>query len=170
MSSQVFSVPVPTKRPKREYRISPSPKKRKTMTDFNTFCTWVLDYEASLQEEGHVKKRSPSPLDSEGNSTSSSDTSDIIRYTPISHGHKVKGKDEEWELVTCYCLKPFAGRPMIECSECSTWIHLSCAKIRKNNVPDVFTCQRCRDSKFDIRRSNRAREPKKQFKELYEEL
>lgn len=78
--------------------------------------------------------------------------------------------DDEWELVTCYCLKPFAGRPMIECSECSTWIHLSCAKIRKNNVPDVFTCQRCRDSKFDIRRSNRAREPKKQFKELYEEL
>ncbi|XP_022094971.1 PHD finger protein 13-like isoform X2 [Acanthaster planci] len=144
----------------------PSPKKKKTVTDFNTFCTWVLDYEASLQEEELVKKRSPSPLDSEGNSTSSSDTSEILHYAPNSQ----KVKDEEWELVTCYCLKPFAGRPMIECSECATWIHLSCAKIRKNNVPDIFLCQRCRDSKYEIRRSNRAREPKKQFKELYEDL
>ncbi|XP_033647073.1 PHD finger protein 13-like [Asterias rubens] len=167
MSSEVFTVPVPTKKHRREFRMSPSPKKRKTMTDFNTFCTWVLDYEASLQGEEHIKKRSPSPLDSEGNSTSSSDVSDIVQFTPRSH-HKVK--DEDWELVTCYCCKPFAGRPMIECSECATWIHLSCAKIRKNNVPEIFTCQQCRDSKYEIRRSNRAREPKKQFKELYEEL
>ena len=25
------------------------------------------------------------------------------------------------------------------------------------NVPEVFVCQKCRDSKFDIRRSNRSR-------------
>ena len=58
---------------------------------------------------------------------------------------------------------------MIECSECETWVHLSCAKIRKTNVPEVFNCQKCRDSKHKIRKSNRAREPKKQFKELYED-
>lgn len=65
--------------------------------------------------------------------------------------------DDSWDLVTCFCMKPFAGRPMIECNECHTWIHLSCAKIRKSNVPEVFVCQKCRDSKFDIRRSNRSR-------------
>ncbi|XP_078265906.1 PHD finger protein 13-like [Rhinoraja longicauda] len=56
--------------------------------------------------------------------------------------------------------------PMIECNECGTWIHLSCAKIRKANVPEVFICQKCKDSKQDIRRSNRARTgPKKRFSE-----
>ncbi|XP_067873301.1 PHD finger protein 13 isoform X2 [Heterodontus francisci] len=69
----------------------------------------------------------------------------------------VDSDDDSWDLVTCYCMKPFAGRPMIECNECSTWIHLSCAKIRKSNVPEVYVCQRCRDSKCDIRRSNRSR-------------
>ncbi|XP_043531355.1 LOW QUALITY PROTEIN: mediator of DNA damage checkpoint protein 1-like [Chiloscyllium plagiosum] len=69
----------------------------------------------------------------------------------------VDSDDDSWDLVTCYCMKPFAGRPMIECNECGTWIHLSCAKIRKSNVPEVYVCQRCRDSKYDIRRSNRSR-------------
>ncbi|XP_072852398.2 PHD finger protein 13 isoform X1 [Pogona vitticeps] len=73
-------------------------------------------------------------------------------------------EDDAWDLITCFCLKPFAGRPMIECSECATWIHLSCAKIRKSNVPDIFICQRCRDAKQEIRRSNRARTvPRKRF-------
>ncbi|CAI5776005.1 finger 13-like [Podarcis lilfordi] len=73
-------------------------------------------------------------------------------------------EDDAWDLITCFCLKPFAGRPMIECNECATWIHLSCAKIRKSNVPDIFICQRCRDAKQEIRRSNRARTiPRKRF-------
>ncbi|XP_078522752.1 uncharacterized protein LOC144791843 isoform X2 [Lissotriton helveticus] len=66
-------------------------------------------------------------------------------------------KDDSWDLITCFCMKPFAGRPMIECNECATWIHLSCAKIRRSNVPEVFVCQRCRDSRQEIRRSSRAR-------------
>ncbi|KAK1799517.1 hypothetical protein P4O66_000368 [Electrophorus voltai] len=69
----------------------------------------------------------------------------------------VDSDDDSWDLVTCFCMKPFAGRAMIECSQCNTWIHLSCAKIRKSNVPETYTCQRCKDSKFDIRRSNRSR-------------
>ncbi|GAB0201196.1 PHD finger protein 23 [Grus japonensis] len=40
----------------------------------------------------------------------------------------VESGDDSWDLITCYCQKPFAGRPMIECSQCGTWIHLSCAK------------------------------------------
>ncbi|XP_051900564.1 PHD finger protein 23-like [Pristis pectinata] len=59
----------------------------------------------------------------------------------------VESDDDSWSLVTCYCQKPFAGRPMIECNQCNTWIHLSCAKIRKSNVPDVFFCEKCRDAK-----------------------
>ncbi|XP_029628827.1 PHD finger protein 23A isoform X2 [Salmo trutta] len=70
---------------------------------------------------------------------------------------KMEDEDDSWDLITCFCLKPFAGRPMIECSECGTWVHLSCAKIRRTHVPEVFTCQPCRDAKTNIRRSNRAR-------------
>ncbi|XP_061457484.1 PHD finger protein 13 [Rhineura floridana] len=69
----------------------------------------------------------------------------------------VDSDDDSWDLVTCFCMKPFAGRPMIQCNECHTWIHLSCAKIRKSNVPEIYICQKCRDSKFDIRRSSRSR-------------
>ncbi|XP_076862279.1 PHD finger protein 13 isoform X2 [Brachyhypopomus gauderio] len=69
----------------------------------------------------------------------------------------VDSDDDSWDLVTCFCMKPFAGRAMIECNQCNTWVHLSCAKIRKSNVPETYTCQRCKDSKFDIRRSNRSR-------------
>uniref|UniRef100_A0A8D0LBX8 PHD finger protein 13 n=1 Tax=Sphenodon punctatus TaxID=8508 RepID=A0A8D0LBX8_SPHPU len=57
----------------------------------------------------------------------------------------VESGDDSWDLITCYCQKPFAGRPMIECNQCGTWIHLSCAKIKKTNVPDIFYCQKCKD-------------------------
>ena len=60
-------------------------------------------------------------------------------------------------VINVVRLFAFSGRPMIECSECLTWIHLSCAKIRKSNVPDVFICQKCRDAKHTMRRSNRVR-------------
>uniref|UniRef100_A0A672QS21 PHD finger protein 13 n=1 Tax=Sinocyclocheilus grahami TaxID=75366 RepID=A0A672QS21_SINGR len=69
----------------------------------------------------------------------------------------VDSDDDSWDLVTCFCMKPFAGRAMIECNQCNTWIHLSCAKIRKSNVPETYICQSCKDTKFDIRRSNRSR-------------
>lgn len=73
-------------------------------------------------------------------------------------------EDDSWDLITCFCMKPFAGRPMIECNECGTWVHLSCAKIRRTHVPDIFVCQPCRDAKQNIRRSNRARTvPRKRF-------
>lgn len=56
-------------------------------------------------------------------------------------------------------MKPFAGRAMIECNKCNTWIHLSCAKIRKSHVPETYVCQSCRESDGtpDARRSYRSR-------------
>lgn len=67
--------------------------------------------------------------------------------------------DDSWDLVTCFCMKPFAGRAMIECNKCNTWIHLSCAKIRKSHVPETYVCQRCRETHGtpDTRRSHRSR-------------
>ena len=67
--------------------------------------------------------------------------------------------DDSWDLVTCFCMKPFAGRAMIECNQCNTWIHLSCAKIRKSHVPETYMCQSCRDTHgtADTRRSHRSR-------------
>lgn len=67
--------------------------------------------------------------------------------------------DDSWDLVTCFCMKPFAGRAMIECNKCNTWIHLSCAKIRKSNVPETYLCPSCREihGTPDIRRSHRSR-------------
>ncbi|KAG9274241.1 PHD finger protein 23 [Astyanax mexicanus] len=59
----------------------------------------------------------------------------------------VESGDDSWDLITCYCGKPFAGRPMIECNHCSIWVHLSCAKIKKSNVPDIFYCHKCRDAR-----------------------
>lgn len=63
--------------------------------------------------------------------------------------------DDSWDLITCYCGKPFAGRPMIECNQCGVWVHLSCAKIKKSNVPDIFYCHKCRD----CRRSGHKKDP-----------
>lgn len=71
----------------------------------------------------------------------------------------VDSDDDSWDLVTCFCMKPFAGRAMIECNKCNTWIHLSCAKIRKSHVPETYVCQSCRESHgtADARRSHRSR-------------
>ncbi|XP_031622691.1 PHD finger protein 23B-like [Contarinia nasturtii] len=50
---------------------------------------------------------------------------------------------DSYNLITCYCGKPYAARPMIECSQCLTWLHLSCAKIKRKNIPDIFICVKC---------------------------
>lgn len=53
---------------------------------------------------------------------------------------------ESYNLITCYCGKPYAARPMIECSRCLTWLHLSCAKIKRKKIPDIFICVKCAKS------------------------
>jgi hypothetical protein len=65
--------------------------------------------------------------------------------------------DESWNLVTCFCEKPFAGKPMIECNQCSTWIHLACERIREDHVPAVFVCAKCRGSPIPVRRRKQRR-------------
>ncbi|NXK94354.1 PHF13 protein, partial [Formicarius rufipectus] len=109
--------------------------------------------------EGRKSPSSCNILDQSKEEDTSRETSQLnaVEFAEVPN---TKAEDDDaWDLITCFCMKPFAGRPMIECNECATWIHLSCAKIRKSNVPDIFICQRCRDAKQEIRRSNRARTP-----------
>ena len=49
--------------------------------------------------------------------------------------------------VTCYCGRPFAGRPMIECTRCLTWVHLKCAKLTRQRIPETWFCQKCKSLK-----------------------
>lgn len=164
--------------------LSPIPSKRcRTAEDFFTFCNFILEYEnyEAQKQEDHIwegikeiethqvddctnaenqelRTKTSSPLGSTGSATESVKSESASSSTTSSEDRKgtdIESDEDSWDLVTCYCLKPFAGRPMIECSECLTWIHLSCAKIRKSNIPNEFTCQRCKDAKMTTRRSHR---------------
>ncbi|XP_013380606.1 PHD finger protein 13 isoform X2 [Lingula anatina] len=150
---------------------SPSPKRHRTKEDFFTFCNIVLaytQYESYKQEELRAAHNT-SPLDSGGSTadsyTSESTSSSFSMLGGQDPDRLVAMDDEDQDLITCFCMKPYAGRPMIECSECNTWIHLSCAKIRKSNIPDDFVCQQCKDSKMTKRKSKRARSEKKYLSE-----
>ncbi|NXM19734.1 PHF13 protein, partial [Ploceus nigricollis] len=101
------------------------------------------------------ERKSPSPCNTLDQSTGEETSRETSQLSAVEFAEVPNTKaedDDAWDLITCFCMKPFAGRPMIECNECATWIHLSCAKIRKSNVPDIFICQRCRDAKQEIRR------------------
>ncbi|KAK3103780.1 hypothetical protein FSP39_021844 [Pinctada imbricata] len=152
---------------------STGPRRRKTKEDFYAFCTMILEYTQyeSTRRDEIRSQHNLSPLNSSG-STAESYTSDTtLSAGSPSHNSSAAdlndsdedsqvqnfSDDESHDLITCFCMKPYAGRPMIECSECETWIHLSCAKIRKNNIPDTYVCQLCKDSKFTARKSGRVR-------------
>ncbi|XP_066477801.1 PHD finger protein 13-like isoform X2 [Tiliqua scincoides] len=121
--------------------------------------------EQNMCKEERIDSACWSAVEQSSEEELSRDGSQLISCEEFAAASDAKSEeDDAWDLITCFCLKPFAGRPMIECNECATWIHLSCAKIRKSNVPDIFICQRCRDAKQEIRRSNRARTvPRKRF-------
>jgi PHD-finger len=56
------------------------------------------------------------------------------------------GDGDSFNSVTCFCGKPFAGRPMIECSGCLTWLHMSCAKVKRKNIPEFYYCDNCKSN------------------------
>ena len=67
--------------------------------------------------------------------------------------------------MTCYCGRPFAGRPMIECSSCLTWVHLKCAKLTRQRIPETWFCEKCKTLKGKDELADRKLTVKKSLKE-----
>ncbi|CAL1280054.1 unnamed protein product [Larinioides sclopetarius] len=128
------------------------------------FCDLILKYEKYKIDKEELDDESFSSSGSErtNDSFSSENENNEDKYSN-EDGKTDSDQDDSWNLITCYCMKPFRGRPMIECTQCGTWIHMSCAKIRPNNVPDVFICQFCRKPKDTKRRSERIRSEDRRF-------
>lgn len=151
---------------------SPLKRRRRTADDFLTFCQMILDYENYDQTRATEllrRRHSSSPLGSTGSCNESlppskdelfdneSSLPDFAKsatrsYKSVSmirqqqHLQDIEDPDDSWDQVTCFCGKPFAGRPMIECSSCLTWVHLKCAKLRRTHIPDTWHCKTCKDS------------------------
>lgn len=69
---------------------------------------------------------------------------EVVKNSSNGKDYLIKEHDASWYSVTCFCGQPFAGRPMIECDLCGMWVHMTCAKIKKNKVPDNYNCTQCR--------------------------
>jgi len=148
------------------------PRRGGSSEHFLMFCKMILDYEdyENTHREDILRRRhTSSPLGSTGsaaesNLSSSQEESMAGLDSPPPMGTSVLISDEDSgepsqlvmstnlrsssadddEEVTCYCKKPYAGRPMIECSSCSTWVHLACAKVKRTAIPDMWYCALCK--------------------------
>jgi len=147
-------------------------RRRRTAEDFLMFCKIILDHENYEQQRSQDLRlrHSSSPLGSTGSSNESwplSKDEYSEMYSPPHHSNVAEDlildsedanrsnsteeerensedADDSWDQVTCYCGKPFAGRPMVECSKCLTWVHLKCAGLRRTNIPDTWHCKTCK--------------------------
>lgn len=137
-------------------------RRRRTTDDFLTFCKMILDYEnyEQIRSQNMRLRHSSSPMGSTGSSneswpSSKDEDSEVYSHQNAKHAKTsdssepddVEEPNESWNEVSCYCGKPFAGRPMVECSKCLTWLHLKCAGLRRNNIPDTWYCSKCKNSK-----------------------
>ncbi|XP_075703503.1 PHD finger protein 23A-like isoform X2 [Rhinoderma darwinii] len=132
-------------------RVKRSARRRRRQRHRGGAASRMSDTDTDDEDGGVRRAASPSApqpppsaessRDAAGGSSSDADTQVMDEDIMVDSG------DDSWDLVTCYCEKPFAGRPMIECNVCCTWVHLSCAKIRKSNVPDIYYCQKCREGR-----------------------
>lgn len=56
---------------------------------------------------------------------------------------KARAVGEEQGIIRCPCRYNQNVGEMIQCEECHVWQHFTCVGIRKTNVPDFYTCERC---------------------------
>lgn len=121
-------------------------KKSRSSEVFYDFCTIVLNYENYEENErpnGQYSNKNSTVPPIEKNINSENENTENKESQENDTDIKQRTEDDN-DLITCYCGKPYSGRAMIECLKCLTWIHLSCAKIRKNNIPQVFLCIMCK--------------------------
>jgi len=140
----------------------PPPAKRgRTSEDFLMFCKMILDYEnyEETRDESLRRRHASSPLGSTGSGDSVRSGEEDVGESPrnINRGSDVDTDDDSLDQVTCYCRKPFGGRPMIECSSCLTWVHLSCAKVKRTAIPDTWYCAMCKTKSTKNRRNSQAK-------------
>lgn len=144
----------------------PPPKRGRSSEDFLMFCKMILDYEnyddSSSSSDDIRLRHTSSPMGSTASvseSSLSSFTDDATDNTidttvPGATGH-INTSDEDTvtddledmddtEEITCYCRKPYGGRPMIECTSCQTWVHLTCARVKRTQIPDIWYCALCK--------------------------
>jgi len=131
----------------------PVPRRGRSSENFLMFCKMILDYEnyeESSREDKLRRRHTSSPLGSTGSGAESSMSSSqeeslgLESPTPRSNVIVSDEDSEDEDDVTCYCKKPYGGRPMIECSCCSTWVHLACAKVKRTAIPDMWYCALCK--------------------------
>lgn len=160
-------------------------RRRRTAEDFLTFCKMVLDYEnyEDVKEQDIRRRNSCSPLGSTGssneswvpskeddsyfrekNSSEENDYAETVGNAAV--GGDVEYADEGWDTVTCFCGKPFAGRPMIECSGCYTWIHIKCGRLKRTHIPDIWYCAKCREKDPSLTSSNFTKQKKMDNKSI----
>lgn len=137
----------------------PLTKRGRSSEDFLSFCKVILDYE-NYDGELVRQRHTSSPLGSTGDSSLSSFHEETYHDTnhhlhlhhhsaiqDISDGETMTDDlDDDETEITCYCRKPYGGRPMIECSSCQIWVHLTCAKVRRTQIPETWYCRYCRFS------------------------
>lgn len=140
----------------------PPAKRGRSSEDFLMFCKMILDYENydETREDFLRRRHTSSPLGSTGSGGESSLSSfqgdqDSIQ-SPVNNVISDEDSDDD-DQITCYCKKPYAGRPMIECSSCATWVHLACAKVKRTAIPDVWHCPLCKTKSTKGGAKSRAR-------------
>merc|ERR1711892_215582 len=140
----------------------PPPKRGRSSEDFLMFCKMILDYENydETREDYLRRRHTSSPLGSTGSGGESSLSSfqgdQENLQGPVNNVISDEDSDDD-DQITCYCKKPYAGRPMIECSSCATWVHLACAKVKRTAIPDVWHCPLCKTKSTKGGAKSRAR-------------
>jgi len=124
------------------------------------FCKMILDYENYDDGDSVRYRHTSSPMGGSSGSLGSTGETSMSSFTSIEESDGQEREEQhsdsetvvtddydEEEEITCYCRKPYGGRPMIECSTCGTWVHLTCAKVKRTNIPDTWNCSLCKPSK-----------------------
>lgn len=68
-----------------------------------------------------------------------------IVETDSGLAYHIDKDDPSNESITCFCLKPFAGRMMIECDFCQIWYHVDCVGLNEKHLPEEYYCERSKD-------------------------